>query len=167
MKHTLNYVSCSSINTQSYAKTRLIWFVWFQRKSWGPNMASKADMTPEEREAKEQEEFQTGPLKVLTDSVKNNTQVLINCRWNLEPYSCHEALMMHSGTTRSCLAGWRLSTATATWCWRGWRRCGLSCPRLARVSSPDTFQGDLEPQTIDWRGSTAEIISWYKGHQGD
>ena len=46
-------------------------------------MASKADMTPEEREAKEQEEFQTGPLKVLTDSVKNNTQVLINCRWVL------------------------------------------------------------------------------------
>merc|ERR1712107_742022 len=27
-------------------------------------------------------EFQTGPLKVLTDSVKNNTQVLINCRNN-------------------------------------------------------------------------------------
>ena len=80
-------------------------------------MASKADMTPEEREAKEQEEFSTGPLRwiiltpsgfppinsltqdrigfirrvgfgscscncrVLTDSVKNNTQVLINCRW--------------------------------------------------------------------------------------
>jgi len=39
-------------------------------------MASKADMTPEEREAKEQEEFSTGPLRVLTDSVKNNTQVL-------------------------------------------------------------------------------------------
>ena len=49
-------------------------------KSSGPNMASKADMTPEEREAKEQEEFSTGPLRVLTDSVKNNTQVLINCR---------------------------------------------------------------------------------------
>ena len=45
-------------------------------------MASKADMTPEEREAKEQEEFSTGPLRVLTDSVKNNTQVLINCRNN-------------------------------------------------------------------------------------
>merc|ERR1712226_1487749 len=45
-------------------------------------MATKADMTPEEREAKEQEEFSTGPLRVLTDSVKNNTQVLINCRNN-------------------------------------------------------------------------------------
>ena len=40
-------------------------------------------MTPEERDAKEQEEFQTGPLRVLTDSVKNNTQVLINCRYKM------------------------------------------------------------------------------------
>ena len=46
-------------------------------------MSSKVEMTPEEREAKEQEEFSTGPLKVLTDSVKNNTQVLINCRYVL------------------------------------------------------------------------------------
>ena len=45
-------------------------------------MAGKAEMTPEQREAKEQEEFQTGPLRVLTDSVKNNTQVLINCRYH-------------------------------------------------------------------------------------
>ena len=45
-------------------------------------MASKVEMTPEEREAKEQEAFETGPLRVLTDSVKNNTQVLINCRNN-------------------------------------------------------------------------------------
>lgn len=39
-------------------------------------------MTPEELEAREKEEFQTGPLSVLTDSVKNNTQILINCRNN-------------------------------------------------------------------------------------
>merc|ERR1712024_319016 len=45
-------------------------------------MSNKTEMTPEEREAKEQEEFSTGPLRVLTDSVKNNTQVLINCRNN-------------------------------------------------------------------------------------
>merc|ERR1712146_285529 len=45
-------------------------------------MSNKNEMTPEERDAKEQEEFQTGPLRVLTDSVKNNTQVLINCRNN-------------------------------------------------------------------------------------
>ena len=44
-------------------------------------MSNKNEMTPEERDAKEQEEFQTGPLRVLTDSVKNNTQVLINCRY--------------------------------------------------------------------------------------
>merc|ERR1712098_736633 len=45
-------------------------------------MSKNSELTPEERDAKEQEEFQTGPLRVLTDSVKNNTQVLINCRNN-------------------------------------------------------------------------------------
>jgi len=37
-----------------------------------------------EKEAKktEEEEFSTGPLSVLTQSVKSNTQVLINCRNN-------------------------------------------------------------------------------------
>ena len=39
-------------------------------------------MTAEEQERMEQEEFNTGPLSVLTQSVKNNTQVLINCRNN-------------------------------------------------------------------------------------
>ena len=42
----------------------------------------KTEMTPEELAQKEQEEFNTGPLSVLTQSVKNNTQVLINCRNN-------------------------------------------------------------------------------------
>ena len=42
----------------------------------------KSDMTAEELSAREQEEFNTGPLSVLTQSVKNNTQVLINCRNN-------------------------------------------------------------------------------------
>merc|ERR1711979_40279 len=42
----------------------------------------KSEMTPEELEAKEQQEFNTGPLFVLTESVKGNTQVLINCRNN-------------------------------------------------------------------------------------
>lgn len=42
----------------------------------------KSEMTPEELSAREQEEFNTGPLSVLTQSVKNNTQVLINCRNN-------------------------------------------------------------------------------------
>ena len=42
----------------------------------------KSEMTPEELAQREQEEFNTGPLSVLTQSVKNNTQVLINCRNN-------------------------------------------------------------------------------------
>ena len=39
-------------------------------------------MTPEELEKREEEEFKTGPLSVLTEAVKTNTQVLINCRNN-------------------------------------------------------------------------------------
>ncbi len=42
----------------------------------------KSEMTPEELDKREEEEFNTGPLVVLTQSVKNNTQVLINCRNN-------------------------------------------------------------------------------------
>ena len=42
----------------------------------------KSEMTPEELDKREEEEFNTGPLSVLTQSVKNNTQVLINCRNN-------------------------------------------------------------------------------------
>lgn len=35
----------------------------------------KSEMTPEELARLEEEEFNTGPLSVLTQSVKNNTQV--------------------------------------------------------------------------------------------
>jgi small nuclear ribonucleoprotein D2 len=42
----------------------------------------KSEMTMEELAKLEEEEFNTGPLSVLTQSVKNNTQVLINCRNN-------------------------------------------------------------------------------------
>uniref|UniRef100_A0A914WD65 Small nuclear ribonucleoprotein Sm D2 n=1 Tax=Plectus sambesii TaxID=2011161 RepID=A0A914WD65_9BILA len=42
----------------------------------------RSEMTAEELAAKEQEEFNVGPLSILTQSVRNNTQVLINCRNN-------------------------------------------------------------------------------------
>ena len=42
----------------------------------------RSEMTPEELEKAELEEFNTGPLQILTESVKNNTQGLINCRNN-------------------------------------------------------------------------------------
>ncbi|MFH4977555.1 hypothetical protein AB6A40_004264 [Gnathostoma spinigerum] len=42
----------------------------------------RSEMTQEELLAKEQEEFNVGPLSILTQSVKNNAQVLINCRNN-------------------------------------------------------------------------------------
>lgn len=43
---------------------------------------SKADMSVEELQKKEEEEFQTGPMSVLTNSLKSNSQVLIFCRNN-------------------------------------------------------------------------------------
>uniref|UniRef100_A0A1B6LK25 Small nuclear ribonucleoprotein Sm D2 n=1 Tax=Graphocephala atropunctata TaxID=36148 RepID=A0A1B6LK25_9HEMI len=42
----------------------------------------KSEMSQEELMKREEEEFNTGPLSVLAQSVKNNTQVLINCRNN-------------------------------------------------------------------------------------
>jgi len=42
----------------------------------------KQEMTPDELKQREEEEFRTGPLSLLTDAVKNNTQVLIACRNN-------------------------------------------------------------------------------------
>ena len=44
--------------------------------------SSRASAQPKEEKKTEEEEFATGPLSVLTQSVKSNTQVLINCRNN-------------------------------------------------------------------------------------
>ncbi|TVU15186.1 hypothetical protein EJB05_38693, partial [Eragrostis curvula] len=51
-----------------------------RRTAVGKAMAAMADENPAGK--KEEEEFSTGPLSVLMMSVKNNTQVLINCRNN-------------------------------------------------------------------------------------
>ncbi|KAI9007334.1 Small nuclear ribonucleoprotein Sm D2 [Gaertneriomyces sp. JEL0708] len=42
----------------------------------------KSEMSEAELLAAEEAEFQTGPLSVLTQSVKNNSQILIMCRNN-------------------------------------------------------------------------------------
>ena len=39
-------------------------------------------MTHEEREAREQEELSTGPIRVLTDSVTSGMKIMINCTNN-------------------------------------------------------------------------------------
>ncbi|KAJ8510671.1 hypothetical protein OPV22_001105 [Ensete ventricosum] len=44
--------------------------------------SSSRPMEDDTNAKKEEEEFNTGPLSVLMMSVKNNTQVLINCRNN-------------------------------------------------------------------------------------
>merc|ERR1712029_1297253 len=56
---------------------------------------AKSEMTPEELERHEEEEFNTGPLSVLTQSVKNNTQVLINCRNNKKLLGRVKAFVRH------------------------------------------------------------------------
>ena len=40
------------------------------------------DMSVDDLERKEEELFRTGPLSVLTTSVKTNSQILVNCRNN-------------------------------------------------------------------------------------
>merc|ERR1711862_140602 len=42
----------------------------------------RSELSFEELKQREEEEFKTGPLSVLMSSVKNNTQILINCRNN-------------------------------------------------------------------------------------
>ncbi|KAH8869327.1 putative small nuclear ribonucleoprotein Sm D2 isoform 1 [Schistosoma japonicum] len=42
----------------------------------------RTNLSEEELYEIEKQEFETGPLSVLTNAVKNNTQVLINCRNN-------------------------------------------------------------------------------------
>ena len=55
----------------------------------------KQEMTPEELKQREEEEFRTGPLSLLTDAVKNNTQVLIACRNNRKLLSRVKAFDRH------------------------------------------------------------------------
>lgn len=49
---------------------------------WRSTMTTRAAGAKDEVKKTEEEEFSTGPLSVLTQSVKSNTQVLINCRNN-------------------------------------------------------------------------------------
>ncbi|CAK9304635.1 unnamed protein product, partial [Gordionus sp. m RMFG-2023] len=55
----------------------------------------KTEMTAEELDKREQEEMETGPLSVLLNSVKNNTQVLINCRNNKKLFGRVKAFDRH------------------------------------------------------------------------
>ena len=46
------------------------------------DVSAPVEKTEEQREAEEREAFRTGPLSVLTDSVRNNSEVLISVRNN-------------------------------------------------------------------------------------
>lgn len=72
------YVKCTPIHLIQFACTTFLCWQFCRALMQKP----KSEMSPEELAQREQEEFNTGPLSVLTQSVKNNTQVLINCRNN-------------------------------------------------------------------------------------
>ena len=109
----------------------------------------KADLTPEELEEREKHEFQTGPLSVLTDSVRNNTQVLINCRNNrklmarvkVKSYASQKDIKgrfgIHQlGATHTDVI-FRPSIVIATWFLRMSRKCGLNGQRAPKVKIGD------------------------------
>uniref|UniRef100_A0A6G3MK84 Small nuclear ribonucleoprotein Sm D2 n=1 Tax=Henneguya salminicola TaxID=69463 RepID=A0A6G3MK84_HENSL len=45
-------------------------------------VVKNSEMSAEDLALLEQEQFNTGPLSILTNAVKNSTQILINCRNN-------------------------------------------------------------------------------------
>ncbi|KAL2911961.1 Ribosome biogenesis protein erb1 [Polyrhizophydium stewartii] len=56
---------------------------------------SKADMSEAELRALEEAEFQTGPLSILTQAVKNSSQVLVMCRNNHKLFGRVKAFDRH------------------------------------------------------------------------
>ena len=82
----------------------------FYSHAWRANLATiimaakpRTEMTPEELAKQEEQEFNTGPLSVLTQSVKNNTQVwtrMLRCAWILYSLTIHGAFGILNCTLR-------------------------------------------------------------------
>merc|ERR1712080_397610 len=68
-----NRIKTSGIITSCYS---------FSDKTMSLQNKPRSELSFEELKQREEEEFKTGPLSVLMSSVKNNTQILINCRNN-------------------------------------------------------------------------------------
>ena len=110
----------------------------------------KSEMTPEELQKREEEEFNTGPLSVLTQSVKNNTQVLINCRNNkkllgrVKAFDRSGRRRSASGVTRGHL--WchveGISTVTS----------GVGEEGGCSIVTCKYFRGQVEALPGSWRG---------------
>uniref|UniRef100_A0A8C9JEK0 Small nuclear ribonucleoprotein Sm D2 n=1 Tax=Panthera tigris altaica TaxID=74533 RepID=A0A8C9JEK0_PANTA len=62
----------------------------------------KGEIAPEELQKREEEECNMGPLSVLTQSVTNNTQVLINCRNNKKLLGRAKAFDRHCNMAQKC-----------------------------------------------------------------
>merc|ERR1712080_288647 len=68
-----NRIKTSGIITSCYS---------FSDKTMSLQNKPRSELSFDELKQREEEEFKTGPLSVLMSSVKNNTQILINCRNN-------------------------------------------------------------------------------------
>uniref|UniRef100_A0A8D0EYE6 Small nuclear ribonucleoprotein Sm D2 n=1 Tax=Strix occidentalis caurina TaxID=311401 RepID=A0A8D0EYE6_STROC len=108
----------------------------------------KSEMTPEELQKREEEEFNTGPLSVLTQSVKNNTQVLINCRNNKKLLGRVKAFDRSVSVSPKCPRGGPRGS---------WRPAGLSQPALgcarglpARLCPRSLHQGPPRSPGPSW-----------------
>ena len=86
-------------------------------------------MTPEELEALEKQEFETGPLSVLLNSVRQNTQALIFCRNNKKLLGRIKAFDRHCNMVRvhvcMCVI-LALTPLQYVECVR-WRACAMVC----------------------------------------
>lgn len=70
-------------------------------------MAEAKNPTVDELEKKEEELFRTGPLSVLTTSVKSNSQVLINCRSvPVSPEQLPQGSLQRQHCRSSCRCQW-------------------------------------------------------------
>ena len=88
----------------------------------------KQEMTPEELKQREEEEFRTGPLSLLTDAVKNNTQVLIACRNNRKLLARVKAFDRHCNMV--------LEEVTELW---------QETPKSSKAKAAKAAAGDAKP----------------------
>ncbi|KAJ9511000.1 hypothetical protein QJQ45_027878 [Haematococcus lacustris] len=111
------------------------------------------NMSVDDLEKKEEEEFRTGPLSVLTTSVKTNSQVLINCRNN------HKLLGRVKAFDRHC--NMILENVTEMWTEAMPQRRGLYNPalhcqwqRVKQISQP------LPATSIDgWAIGQGQVVA--------
>jgi small nuclear ribonucleoprotein D2 len=115
--------------------------------------SAAAPMSVDELEKKEEELFRTGPLSVLTTSVKTNSQVLINCRNNRKLLGRVKAFDRHCNMIlENVKEFWTEVSALACWAAAAPRpasRCSPPPPPTPslRASSPHSSPAFQIPKT--------------------